>query len=147
MALHHVHSDALLHADRVYLTAPDGTRVVRSVARARRSGRGLLLALEGVVDRDLARQLAGFTVSVDRSRLPPLGDGEFYLADLVGARVDGPAGHVGTVVEIRCHPSVDSVVVEGPDGARREQPLCEPWIRAVDAEAGRIELSSVEGLV
>jgi 16S rRNA processing protein RimM len=147
VALHWEHSDSLSHADEVVLTAkgkPLGTFEVRSV---RPVDRAVLLSLVGIEDRDRAESLRGAMVSVARAALPPLENGEYYLCDLVGATVVSPNGPVGEVVEVRVHPSVDTLVVRAPDGALWEQAIAEPWIVSVDIASGRIELASADGLV
>jgi 16S rRNA processing protein RimM len=113
---------------------------------ARHADKAVLVRLRGVDDRSIAETLRGAAVCVPRELLPPLEPGEYYLSDLIGARVVSPEGPVGEVVEIRMHPSVDSVVIRKPDGELVEQPLSEPWVAAVDAEAKLLELTSTDGL-
>jgi ribosomal 30S subunit maturation factor RimM len=69
------------------------------------------------------------------------------LCDLVGATVVAPDGVVGEVVEVRVHPSVDTLVLRSRDGALLEQPIAEPWIASVDVEKKRVELTSTDGIV
>lgn len=144
--LHFAGSDALTAGQPVMLARDSERRelVLRSV---RPHGRGIVLGFEGVDDRDAALALRGARIEVERARLPPLEPGEYYLVDLVGARVVGPDGPVGEVIEVVAHPSVLSVTLQLVDGRKAEQPLSEPWVAHVDAEAGRIELSSLDGLV
>jgi len=145
--LHWAGSEALLQVDEVLVgQAPDSRRAF-AVEGARRAGKALLLKLRGIDDRDGADALRGAAVAVDRSALPALGEGEYYLCDLLGAVVIAPSGPVGRVVEVRPYPSVDCVVIEMPDGRRLEQPLSEPWLSAVDVAEGRIHLSSTDGLI
>ncbi len=147
VALHWEHSDSLSRVDEVVLTAKGKTIGTFEVRAARHADRAVLLSLAGVDDRDRAEQLRGAVVSVAREALPPLEDGEYYLCDLVGASVTSPNGPVGEVVEVRVHPSVDTLVVRAPDGGLWEQALAEPWIANVDAENKRVDLASTDGLV
>jgi 16S rRNA processing protein RimM len=147
VALHWAHSDALLHAGEVVLAIRGQAVGKFKIRTARAANRAVLVSLEGIADRDRAETMRGATVSVARDSLPPLGPGEYYLCDLVGATVVGPGGAVGEVVEVRMHPSVDALVVRAPDGGLWEQPIAEPWIAAVDVANGRVELTSTEGLV
>jgi 16S rRNA processing protein RimM len=146
--LHWEGSDTLAVVREVTL-ARRGTIIgPRRIFQARRgAGKVWLVKFEGVDDRDAAEVLRGATVSVPREALPELEPGEYYLSDLVGARVVGPDGPVGTVVEIRVHPSVDTLVVSTADGRTLEQPLAEPWVSNVDADAGLVELSTTDGLI
>jgi 16S rRNA processing protein RimM len=147
VALHWQGSDALSRVGEVVLSVDGRTLGTFEVRGARAADRAVLLSLAGVRDRDRAEALRGATVSVRRDALPPLGEGEYYLCDLVGASVVSPVGVVGEVVEVRVHPSVDALVVRAPDGTLLEQPIAEPWIASVDVDAKRVELRSTDGLV
>ena len=69
------------------------------VARAERVNLGYLVALEGVTDRDAADALRGQEALVDRSELPPPGEGEVYAVDLVGCTVADAQGREYGLVE------------------------------------------------
>jgi 16S rRNA processing protein RimM len=144
--LHFDGSEALAPGVRVAAVAEKGTRelVVRS---ARTHGRGILLGFEGIQDRDAALTLRGARLELERSLLPPLSEGEYYLVDLIGATAMGPDGPVGEVVGITPHPSVASLELRLLDGRLAEQPLTAPWVKHVDVDAGRVELESLDGLV
>jgi 16S rRNA processing protein RimM len=133
--------------DEVVLSAKGKTLGTFGVRTVRPVDRAVLVSLVGIEDRDRAEMLRGASVAVAREALPPLEDGEYYLCDLVGASVVSPNGPVGEVVEVRVHPSVDTLVVRAPDGALWEQALAEPWILRVDVENKRVELASADGLV
>jgi 16S rRNA processing protein RimM len=106
-----------------------------------------LVAFRGLASRDDADRLKGGTAFVYRADLPPLEAGEYYLSDLVGARVVGPDGDVGEVIELALYPTVETVVIRGVEGQRLEQPLVEPWLESVDAAAKIIRLRSLDGLI
>lgn len=139
-------SDALERVTQIWLTA-NGERRACEVERARAVPRAYLVKLRGVDDRNAAEALHGATVSVARSALPALEPGEYYLIDLVGAKVVGPEGDVGEVTGIVSHPTVDVVVLRLADGSSAEQPLSEPWLQSVDVAQRRIVLSSLDGLM
>jgi 16S rRNA processing protein RimM len=143
-------SDALEVAEQVWLTKaadaePQGQG--RGIEWARAVPKAYLLKLEGINERNAADAARGSHVWVARSDLPPAEAGEYYLVDLVGAKVMGPEGEVGTVVEIATHPSVDAVVIRTVDGRTFEQPLLEQWVTRVSAADKLIELSSLDGLI
>jgi len=139
-------SRSLLEAPRLLLSLADGVTQSHSIAGKRQTPKGILVRLEGVGDRNAADALCGATVSVLRADLPPLQEGEYYLCDLVGLGVSGPAGTVGRVIEIQMYPSVDAIVIEGPNGERFEQPLLGEWLERVDVPGGLIVLRSLDGL-
>lgn len=140
------HSRGLLEAHEVVLEAESGALEAHAVRSRRQTPKGVLLALEGIVDRDAAEARRGNAVWIPREVLPSLADGEYYLCDLIGASVlcDGP---VGTVVEVQMYPSVDALVIEAADGTRFEQPLLDEWIAKVEVAERRLELVSRDGLI
>jgi 16S rRNA processing protein RimM len=140
-------SDGLLAAKEVVLEAEDGSLEAHAVRSSRRTPKGVLLLLEGIADRTAAEACRGNAVRVRREVLPTLGEGEYYLCDLVGANVDSPEGPVGRVVEVQMYPSIDAAVIEAEDGTRFEQPLLDEWIAQVDVAARRITLISRDGLI
>jgi len=139
-------SDALEQVDEIWLTI-NGKRTPYALERARAVPKGYLVKLRGVDDRNAAEALQGATVSVARSALSPLEPGEYYLVDLIGAKVLGPEGEIGQVTGITSHPTVDVIVVRLADGTSVEQPLSEPWLSSVDVSAGQVILSSLDGLM
>jgi len=139
-------SDALEQVSEIWLTLK-GQRTAYAVERARAVPRAYLVKLRGVDDRNAAEALHGATVSVPRSVLPPLEPGEYYLIDLIGAKVIGPEGEVGEVSGVVSHPTVDVIVVRLADGSSAEQPLSEPWLSNVDVNARQVTLSSLDGLM
>jgi len=146
IVLHWESSDALERVSELSLTQ-NGVCRVYALERVRAVPRAYLAKLGGVDDRNAAEALQGATVSVPRSALPPLEPGEYYLIDLVGAKVKGPDGDVGEVTGIVSHPTVDVVVLRLLDGKSAEQVLSEPWLERVDVAAREIVLSSLDGLM
>jgi 16S rRNA processing protein RimM len=143
-------SDALDLVDEIWLSqapeSPDGARR-HVVEEARAVPRAYLVKLEGVVERNGAEALRGSTVWVARSALPESDDSEYYLVDLIGAKVTGPEGDIGTVIEIATHPSIDALVIKTPDGRTVEQPLVPDWIARVSVAEKLVELATLEGLI
>lgn len=144
--LHWSESTALYAAGQVYLRQGDGLERPYVVRGARPHGRAVLLLLEGVASASDAEALRNARVAVARDELPE-DAGEFYLVDLVGMAVICQGVQVGRVVEVRAHPTVDSILIERADGRRVEQPLSEPWLGSVDSAAARIELTSLDGMI
>jgi len=91
-----------------------------------------LLRLESVADRDAAEALKGQELRVAEADAP-LGEGEWLIADLVGAHVEG----IGEVRRVIAAPSCDLLEV-GDDAVLI--PLVSDAIRHVDVAAGRIEV-------
>ena len=108
------------------------------VAEGRRHGKGLIVRLQGVEDRDHAGELVGSDIAVRREQLPEPEPGSFYWADLEGLeveRVDGSnVGRVDYLLETGAN---DVLVVKGATE------VLIPFvpgsvIKNVDLEEGRI---------
>jgi 16S rRNA processing protein RimM len=140
-------SRSLDGAKALWLALPGKPDGVYTVESCRRADKDVLVRLKGIADRDQAEALRGARISLERSELEPLADGEYFLSDLVGARVIGPDGIVGEVKAVRAHPSVDTLIISTPDGRELEQPLVPAWVESVSVEQGVIELSSTDGLI
>lgn len=77
-----------------------------------------------ISDRNSAEALRGQLVTVPRSALPPLGEGEYYHADLIGLRCENPAGEpLGRVVAVEDFGAGDVLEIEKPDGRRSMVPF------------------------
>lgn len=146
LTLHNPDGEALDCIERV-VARREGLNEVFILRSLRGGSNPVLVSFEGVDSREDAERLRGTTVFAFRAELPPLEEGEYYLSDLIGATVVGPEGDVGVITDLALYPTVDSVVIETPEGKRVEQPLVEPWIESVDTAAKVVRLSSLDGLL
>ena len=89
-----------------------------------RDGKAPVARFEGIDDRSAAEGLRGALVEIDRSALPPLEEGEYYHADLIGlAAMDALGEPVGTVVAVENHGAGDLLEIEAADGKRALVPF------------------------
>jgi 16S rRNA processing protein RimM len=85
---------------------------------------GAIARFAEVVDRNSAESLRGSLVTVPRSALPPLEEGEYYHADLVGLTCEGPDGEtLGHVAAVENFGAGDILEIERPDGRRTMVPF------------------------
>jgi 16S rRNA processing protein RimM len=92
-----------------------------------------------VEDRNAAEALKGLRLYVGRDRLPKLKRGEWYLADLVGLRVerrDGTA--MGKVRSVQDHGAGTIVEIETTKGQTTYLPFTKRAVPEVDVDGGRI---------
>ena len=90
----------------------------------RTGSNGAIARFSEVRDRTAAEALRGTTLSVPRSALPPLEEGEYYHADLLGLPAVTTAGEpLGTVVAIDNFGAGDVIEIEGPNGKRFMVPM------------------------
>ena len=93
--------------------------VSRRLLSVRDGGKTAVARFEGVDDRSMAETLRGELVEIDRSALPPLDEGEYYHADLIGlAVVDAGGKPVGTVAGVENYGAGDLLEIQEPGGKR-----------------------------
>jgi 16S rRNA processing protein RimM len=89
----------------------------RRLLSIRDSGKTAVARLEGVEDRSAAEALRGALIEIDRSALPPLDEGEYYHADLIGLpAVDREGRPVGVVAAVENYGAGDLLEIERGDG-------------------------------
>ena len=77
-----------------------------------------------IADRTSAEGLRGQLVTISRAALPPLEEGEYYHADLIGLACESPAGEpLGTIVAVENFGAGDLLEIEKPDGRRALVPF------------------------
>ena len=91
----------------------------RRLLAVRDSGKTVVARFDGIADRSAAEALRGTLVEVDRASLPPLEEGEYYHADLIGLpAVDGEGHSLGTVAAVENYGAGDLLEIEAADGKR-----------------------------
>ena len=88
-----------------------------TVQKLREDGKGGAVArFAEVTDRNAAEALRGTLLTVPRSDLPPLAEGEYYHADLIGLPCISTAGEaLGTCVAVENYGAGDVLEVRRPD--------------------------------
>lgn len=110
----------------------------RRLIAVRESGKTIIARFDGVSDRSSAEALRGELVEINRSDLPPLDEGEYYYADLIGFRAtDRDGNSVGSVVAVENYGAGDLLEIEDLTGKRSLIPF-RPGV--ADLEDGRIVL-------
>lgn len=124
---------------------PEG-RLYQVIA-ARRSGGCAVFSLEGVGSEEAAKELIGARVLVPRGDLPPLEEGEYFVAELVGCVVEtAGAGRIGAVAEVIPGPAHDWLAIRRDgDGVEVLLPLVSEFVREVDTPGRRIVVTPPEG--
>lgn len=107
-----------------------------SLKKLRDDGKGGAVArFEEVADRNAAEALRGTVLTVPRSALPPLAEGEYYHADLLGLAAISDAGEaLGSVVGVENYGAGDVLEIERPNGKRFMVPMIEAAVPEWDGE-------------
>ncbi len=90
----------------------------------RHGNNGAIARFAEIPDRTAAEKLRGTELTVPRTALPPLGEGEYYHADLIGLAVLSEAGEaIGTVVAVENFGAGDVIEIAKADGKRFMVPM------------------------
>jgi 16S rRNA processing protein RimM len=85
---------------------------------------GIIARFAEITDRNAAEALRGTELTVPRAALPPLAEGEYYHADLIGlAAVSTEGAPLGVVVAIDNFGAGDVLEIERPDHKRFMVPM------------------------
>lgn len=85
---------------------------------------GAIARFAEVTDRTTAERLRGTALTVPRSALPPLAEGEYYHADLIGLDAVSTAGEaLGTCIAVDNYGAGDVLEIERPGGKRFMVPM------------------------
>jgi 16S rRNA processing protein RimM len=130
-------SRTLMMQTRLYLRDAQGRLESRQIRTARAAEKQMLLELEGVDDRDAAQALHGREVMLPRACLPPVEQGEYYAADLIGMAVKSPTGApLGRVTRLNDAGGVPVLMIEGE--RELQVPLVDVFVKQVNVEAGEM---------
>ncbi len=118
---------------KLFGEGPDSLKRYKSFAAGERSltlkqirpgNHGAIARFAEIPDRNAADAMRGTELSIDRDQLPPLEEGEYYHADLIGLICETPDGQlIGTVVAVENFGAGDIIEIEKPDGKRFMVPL------------------------
>jgi 16S rRNA processing protein RimM len=123
----------------------DGREV--RVRASRPNGGRMLVAFEGIADRNAAELLRGRTLVVPRSSLPDLPPGEFWPHQLEGCVVVTESGRtLGAITDIVANPAQDLWVTVDGSGAEVMVPAIREVVVDVDIAAGRVLVRDIPGL-
>lgn len=111
------------------------------IENSRVQGDDVFLKLENVDDRNTAETLRGAMLYVERENAMELEDGQFFIADFLGAKaVDSAGNAIGTLKEVLTPGGTDVFVFRTPKGEMMI-PAIGAVILSMDADAGVIVLN------
>lgn len=124
---------------RSWYLSRDGQWQEYKLKQGKTHGKGIVAALEGVVDRDQAADLNGAEIAIPRDRLPEIPADEFYWCDLEGKRVVNLQGvELGRVEYLFETGANDVMVVKGD--SQHLLPFVAQVIKEVDLDGDLISV-------
>lgn len=110
------------------------------LGNGRMQGKSIVALLDGVDTREAAESLRGCEIAIPRDELPPLPEGEYYWADLVGLRVHTVDGTDLGVVDHLIQTGANDVLVVRGERERLIPMVIGQYVTLVDLDAGRMEV-------
>jgi len=111
----------------------------------RPANQGAVATFAEITDRSGAEALRGTILTVPRSALPPLGEGEYYHHDLIGlACVSTDGAAIGQVVAVENFGAGDILEIEKPGGKRFMVPMHARAVPAWTDDGVTIDAAFVE---
>jgi 16S rRNA processing protein RimM len=105
---------------KVHKSFNDGALTLKSL----RPGNNIIARFAEIPDRNAADAARGTELTVPRNALPPLAEGEYYHADLIGLPCVSTDGeNLGVCIAIENFGAGDVIEVERPDGRRFMVPM------------------------
>lgn len=102
----------------------NGDWIEVKVVEGRLQGKGVVMSLSGVTDRDQVLPLVGVELAITKAQIKPAGKDEYYWSDLIGMTVvnlqDEQLGQVDSLLENGAH---DVLVVLNKDKTERLIPF------------------------
>ena len=114
-----------------------------TIETARATPKGVVARLKGLSDRTAAEALKGVDLYVERSRLPPATEGEYYHADLIGlAAVDPDGNRIGEIVAVQNYGAGDLLEIRVAGRSQTELiPFTDANVPEVDLAAKRVTVA------
>lgn len=139
--------DFLKNGQELIANFPDGDIRPLTIQHIRTQGQSFLLTFEGISSRNDAETLQGAELAISRELLPPLGEGEFYLGDLIGYSVlSDEESQLGYIQEVWDLPANEVLRVVDQD---RETliPLVDDFVENIDHHQRRVTIRVMDGLL
>jgi 16S rRNA processing protein RimM len=112
---------------------------------------GMVFKFEGVDSIEEAEKLLGFEIQIPAEERADLGDGAFYVSDLLGClvvEVSQAASEIGTVVDVNFGAgTAPLLIVKSESGNEFMIPFVESFTKKMDVKGKRIEMQLPEGML
>ena len=124
-----------------------GASQVYKIQQARQHKNIVLMQLQGVTTRNMAESLVGYTVCIQDSQALPLEEGEYFVRDLIGLKVETENGEVvGELTKVLNTNANDVYVITSPEGDAFMIPAIKSVVLAVSIPENKMVVHMMEGL-
>jgi 16S rRNA processing protein RimM len=121
--------------------------VIRKITRMREDRADLLIAFEGITNRDMAMELRGELLELPDRLVKRNDDESYFLHELVGLSVETEDGEViGKIREI-LQPGANDVYVVDTASGELLVPVIEDVVRKIDVKNNRVIIVPLSGML
>ena len=131
----------------MFALAADGSRRELELESSWPHKGGIVLKFKGVDSINDAERLIGCEVQIPLEERAPLEPGAVYIADLVGCSVVVDGREVGRVEDVQQGTGEAPVLVVKSGTKEYLVPFAAEFVRALDLEGKRLDMSLPEGLL
>lgn len=111
-------------------------------------GHGWIAAVEGIQDRNAAETLRHTELWMDRENLEAAGNGEYFIADLIGlTAVDASGNIIGTIKAVEDFGATPLLDIKPGKGASFYLPFTDECVPAVDFQKQAVTIVIPPGLL
>jgi len=107
----------------------------------------VILKLAGINDRNAAEAAKGTELFITEADLPELGEGEFYVRDLIGMTVTEDDTVLGKVTNVLQNTAQDVFEIERENGKQLLLPRVDEFVLDIDLDTREIKVKLPEGLL
>ncbi len=147
----HAESSALLCGEVFLQKDPASPLRPIVIEKTRAHHGGLLVTFAHVHDRNAADLLRGFGVLIPRDKLPPLDEGDAYLADMLGLTVllHSPSGTttLGVLTHVDAPAGQELWAITTPEGKEVLMPAVPEFVLDIDLDAETVTIDPPPGLL
>ena len=121
---------------------------IYEIEKVRYMGQMVIIKFVGISDRNAAEALKGKYLYIDRENARKLDEDEYFVADLIGMKVQDEAGNpVGTLSDVIQNTAQDVYEIELPDGKKFMIPAVGEFILNVDMDSRIMVVKLIEGMI
>lgn len=103
----------------------------RRVLGARSAPNGVFIFLEKVYTREAAESMRGARLHASRESLPACGEGQYFIADLIGLPVYAGQEHLGRLADVLKLPANDVFEIATEKGSKRYVPFVKSLVEKI----------------
>lgn len=121
---------------------------IYEIEKVRYMGQMVIIKFVGISDRNAAEALKGKYLYIDRENARKLDEDEYFVADLIGMKVqDGAGNPVGMLSDVIQNTAQDVYEIELPDGKKFMIPAVGEFILDVDMDSRIMVVKLIEGMI